>query len=404
MGKQIFELSNHLGNILATISDKKLQVSTNTTSTDYFEADVQTVQDYYAFGMQMPGRKLSGGYRYGFNGKENDNEVKGEGNQQDYGMRIYDGRIGKFLSVDPLSKSYPWNSPYSYAEGDVIRSVDLDGLEKVIVHTVSFAPFNYFGRDPWGTYGGDGNNRKFGDHLTSTVINNTTINNWRIRSEAVLDLATMKSTSQPKAIGSMSHYFADPPEPFSVPLRNSKFAYSKASFDGSFYAGSVPGFSGSSLVIDYHLKGGNSAAPFGAGADIDVNVKINFSKTNLAGEIAVNGRVFGDRFPSNENYLTDEKNNKLFLGVSGLNSNDADNAPYTELPFDNKRAMSDFNFTILFNKNNTFKGVRTPSGTEYNLADWNKLFSNLNPKSTQAGTSVGSTVQKKDDFKSNKKN
>jgi len=40
--------------------------------------------------MVMPGRKYSGspGYRYGFNGKENDNEVKGEGNQQDYGLRI----------------------------------------------------------------------------------------------------------------------------------------------------------------------------------------------------------------------------------------------------------------------------------------------------------------------------
>jgi RHS repeat-associated protein len=59
--------------------------------------------------MGMPGRKYSAtsSYRYGFNGKENDNEVKGEGNQQDYGMRIYDPRIGKFLSVDPISKEYP---------------------------------------------------------------------------------------------------------------------------------------------------------------------------------------------------------------------------------------------------------------------------------------------------------
>src|ERR1051325_279971 len=48
-----------------------------------------------------------GGYRYGFNGKENDDEVKGEGNEQNYGMRIYDPRLGKFLSVDPLTKSYP---------------------------------------------------------------------------------------------------------------------------------------------------------------------------------------------------------------------------------------------------------------------------------------------------------
>jgi RHS repeat-associated protein len=133
LGKQIFELSNHLGNILATITDKKLQVSTNTTSTDYFEADVQTVQDYYAFGMQMPGRKLSGGYRYGFNGKENDNEVKGEGSSQDYGMRIYDGKIGKFLSVDPLTKAYPELTPYQFAENTPIQAIDLDGLEKYMV-------------------------------------------------------------------------------------------------------------------------------------------------------------------------------------------------------------------------------------------------------------------------------
>ena len=83
----------------------------------------------------MPGRKFTAGnsYRYGFNGKENDNEVKGEGNQQDYGMRIYDPRLGKFLSVDPLTKSYPMLTPYSFAENDVIRSIDLDGLEKYIV-------------------------------------------------------------------------------------------------------------------------------------------------------------------------------------------------------------------------------------------------------------------------------
>jgi RHS repeat-associated protein len=79
--------------------------------------------------MQMPGRKLSGGYRYGFNGKENDNEVKGEGNQQDYGMRIYDGRIGKFLSTDPLAKKYPELTPYQFASNRPIDGIDMDGLE-----------------------------------------------------------------------------------------------------------------------------------------------------------------------------------------------------------------------------------------------------------------------------------
>ncbi len=45
-------------------------------------------------------------YRFGFNGKENDNEVKGTGNQIDYGERIYDPRLGRFLSIDPLKKEF----------------------------------------------------------------------------------------------------------------------------------------------------------------------------------------------------------------------------------------------------------------------------------------------------------
>ncbi len=82
--------------------------------------------------MMMPGRSYmaGSGFRYGFNGKEQDNEISGQGNQYDYGFRIYNPRLGKFLSVDPLAKSFPWNSAYAFAENDVIRNVDLDGEEK----------------------------------------------------------------------------------------------------------------------------------------------------------------------------------------------------------------------------------------------------------------------------------
>lgn len=110
------QLSNHLGNVLATVSDRRQQVSAGGVTVDSYAADVQSAQDYYPFGMQMPSRTWNNGsYRYGFNGKENDNEVKGTGNGQDYGMRIYDTRLGKFLSVDPLTKSYPFYSPYQFA-------------------------------------------------------------------------------------------------------------------------------------------------------------------------------------------------------------------------------------------------------------------------------------------------
>ncbi len=86
--------------------------------------------------MQMPGRVFSSGsYRYGFNGKENDNDVKGNGNQQDYGMRIYDPRLGRFLSVDPLTKNYPMLTPYQFASNRPIDGLDLDGLEYMSFHS-----------------------------------------------------------------------------------------------------------------------------------------------------------------------------------------------------------------------------------------------------------------------------
>lgn len=82
----------------------------------------------------MTGRQWSGWtYRFGFNGKENDDEVKGDGNHQDYGMRIYDSRLGRFLSVDPMASDFVWNSPYAFAENDILRCIDLEGKEKWIV-------------------------------------------------------------------------------------------------------------------------------------------------------------------------------------------------------------------------------------------------------------------------------
>jgi RHS repeat-associated protein len=86
---------------------------------------------YYPFGMPEPGREYLAvtAYRYGFNGKENDNEVKDDANQQDYGMRIYDPRLSKFLSVDPLSGKYAFYTPYQFAGNKPINSIDLEGLE-----------------------------------------------------------------------------------------------------------------------------------------------------------------------------------------------------------------------------------------------------------------------------------
>ena len=116
--------------MLVTVSDKKIGVDANSDGIiDYYNADVISAQDYYPFGQLMPGRQYGTKGRYLFNGKEQDPEAKGTGTQYDYGLRIYDPRLGKFLSVDPLAVKYPFYSPYAFAGNDVIRCIDLDGAE-----------------------------------------------------------------------------------------------------------------------------------------------------------------------------------------------------------------------------------------------------------------------------------
>ncbi|MBJ7428017.1 MAG: hypothetical protein JHD28_03540 [Bacteroidia bacterium] len=71
--------------------------------------------------------EANSGYRFSFNGKERDNETYGEGYAYDYGARIYDSRLGKWLSLDPASSKYPMHSNYSFAANSPIKYYDRDG-------------------------------------------------------------------------------------------------------------------------------------------------------------------------------------------------------------------------------------------------------------------------------------
>ena len=102
----------------------------------YYVADVKSYSDYMPFGMQMPNRNGSDNadsYRYGFQGQEKDDEVKGEGNSVNYKYRMHDPRIGRFFAVDPLAPKYPHYSPYSFSGNKVIHAIELEGLEEKIV-------------------------------------------------------------------------------------------------------------------------------------------------------------------------------------------------------------------------------------------------------------------------------
>jgi len=110
-GYRHYELSNHtsaplstgLGNVLSVISDHIWVNGSGGNTVNSFSPDIIAANDYYPFGMQMPGRSYnSGEYRYGFNGMEKDDEVKGSGNSYTTEFRQYDPRLGRWMSLDPL--------------------------------------------------------------------------------------------------------------------------------------------------------------------------------------------------------------------------------------------------------------------------------------------------------------
>jgi RHS repeat-associated protein len=134
-GLKYYELSNHLGNVMSVVTDRKtVQISligpVGGNGTVFYQPDVLSATDYYPGGSIMPGRSFSSNsYRYGFNGMEKDDEVKGSGNSYDFGARIYDSRLNRWLSLDPLASKYPSMSPYNFVGNNFANYIDYDGRD-----------------------------------------------------------------------------------------------------------------------------------------------------------------------------------------------------------------------------------------------------------------------------------
>ena len=113
------------------MSDRKLAVEHDLLAgvVDHYEADVQSYSEYYPYGMVLRSGTDGSSYRYGFQGQEDDPELKGSGNSTNYKYRMHDPRIGRFFAVDPLAAKYPYYTPYSFSGNEVTNAVELEGLE-----------------------------------------------------------------------------------------------------------------------------------------------------------------------------------------------------------------------------------------------------------------------------------
>lgn len=71
-------------------------------------------------------KELAFDFRYGYV------YFYGENNLLLKEVNVPPDRLLRFISIDPKAGNFPWNSPYAFAENDVIRAIDLNGLEKYI--------------------------------------------------------------------------------------------------------------------------------------------------------------------------------------------------------------------------------------------------------------------------------
>ncbi len=95
------------GNVMAVISD---------APSDGAQPTVESLTDYYPFGMAMPGRSYNvSDYRFGYTGHEKEGDLAEGVYTTQY--RLLDMRIGRWMSVDPLFGKYPDMGAYGYCGG-----------------------------------------------------------------------------------------------------------------------------------------------------------------------------------------------------------------------------------------------------------------------------------------------
>ncbi|HJS00411.1 MAG TPA: RHS repeat-associated core domain-containing protein, partial [Flavobacterium sp.] len=139
--------------------------------------------------MTLPGRTSSStAYRYGFNGMEKDDELKGKGNSYDYGARMYDPRVGRWFARDPSESTYPSYSTYNYVLNNPIYLIDPNGK----------SPFDWY-KNKLGNYVYDKNIKSQknlddagidGDYLTNPTlhhyVNGQGVNSYQLNADGTV--------------------------------------------------------------------------------------------------------------------------------------------------------------------------------------------------------------------------
>jgi len=270
-------------------------------------------------------------------------------------------------------KSYPWNSPYSYPEGDVIRSIDLDGLEKYIIHQRSFAPWEYFGdiNLPFNHYRYSGDNRGF------TISTSSDIHS-KVTTAVSVDLSTAKATViEARQQGQTSRFDSQTGEKLKTAPTVTP--------DVELYN---PQQSGSNTTIRARIEGRAPLAPIAALDPVSslIDQPIVWTGTTTIdnhtseGYVNIHYTLLGKGFPAFESFIEDEHGTKLFMGIY---SSPAKGNIFQTLSNPEIAIRRDFNVKAYTDKDGNFMGIasKDSKGNDIvvNPAAYNKQFENVPP-------------------------
>lgn len=275
-------------------------------------------------------------YRYGFQGQEKDDELKGEGNSLNYTFRMHDPRVGRFFARDPLAPKFPHNSPYAFSENSVIAYIELEGLEKYSIHARSFISANRAGNDLLGkNFRGDG-------RIISTLDSKANLKGATSRAKIVLGWDSPDKKAELINVDSDLTVRYD--------AYGIKGASKKPTVDASAlettnnkYKDHVPGSFGAIYSAKDPLtpKLGTPA----------LDVVFSGIVTEGKGFVNFKGTARGDGFPSTELFVEDTSGNRVFLGAS------KEKGDVTTLYGGADKQIMTFNLTIQVDSKGVFQKV-----------------------------------------------
>src|SRR5690606_28507515 len=116
----VYNYTDHLGNIrLSYMNDRLLGLL------------ILDETHYYPFGLKQKGYEpppaYATSYKYKYQGQELQDELGL--NWDSFKWRNYDYALGRFMSIDPLSEKYEWQSVYSFSSNQPVHAPEIEGLE-----------------------------------------------------------------------------------------------------------------------------------------------------------------------------------------------------------------------------------------------------------------------------------